>query len=197
VTTRSVFSQDGIILNACCVRNIYASGVAASILTALPIPAMIAAIVVEHVPLRIFQPGHAQEKVVHRPIDLQPLLDAGALTLASLSSEEEEIAMLFLAAKLGTDGLAATAALARQRKWAIGVDGPAAIGLIRQHLPDLQIVSSSLLIQYWIGQSQPPNQVLRAALWNMHQGARYVPPDHDPQSHWWKEILESQANKMK
>jgi hypothetical protein len=189
VTRSSVFSRAGVILNACCLRNIYASGCVDAVLAALPIPAMIADVVFEEEPLRILRKVNEEEGFVHTQIDLQPILNAGLLIMASLSSAAEEAAMVTLAATLDADGVATTAALAQQRGWAIGVDGPAALGLLRQHLPDVQIVSTPLLMQQWVEHSRPPSHVLRAALQNIHQGTRYAPPDQDPLYFWWKEAL--------
>ena len=92
--TRSiVFSRDGVILNACCLRNIYASGCMVAILGALPIPTMIARIAYQEQPLRIFRENKEGEGLVVEHIDLQPVLNAGLLVVTSLSSEVEEAKM--------------------------------------------------------------------------------------------------------
>ncbi len=117
--TRSiVFSRDGVILNACCLRNIYASRCMVAILRALPIPTMIARLVYQEQPLRILRENQEGEGLVVEDIDLQPILNAGLLVMASLTSEAEEAKMVELAAVLREDGEATTAALALQRRWA-------------------------------------------------------------------------------
>lgn len=190
--TRSiVFSRDGVILNACCLRNIYASGCMVAILGALPIPTMIARIAYQEQPLRIFRENKEGEGLVVEHIDLQPALNAGLLVVASLTSEAEETKMINLATVLEGDAEATTAALALQRRRAIGVDGPATMGLFRQHLPDVQIVSTPILVQHWVERSRPPSRALRAALQNIHQGTGYAPPVHHPLYPWWQEVLET------
>ena len=190
--TRSiVFSRDGVILNACCLRNIYASGCMVAILGTLPIPTMIARIAYIEQPLRIFRENKEGEGLVVEHIDLQPALNAGLLVVASLSSEAEETKMINLATVLEGDTEATTAALALQRRRAIGVDGPATMGLFRRHLPDVQIVSTPILVQHWVERSRPPSRALRAALQNIHQGTGYAPPVHHPLYPWWQEILET------
>jgi hypothetical protein len=193
VTRSIVFSRDGVILNACCLRNIYASECMVAILEALPIPTMIARIVYEEQPLRILRENQEREGFVMEHIDLQPMLNAGLLVMASLTSEAEEAMMIDLAAVLEDDE-ATTAALSQLRGRAIGVDGPATTVLLRQHLPDIQIVSTPILIQHWIEYSRPPSRALRAALQNIHQGTGYAPPVHHPLYPWWQEVLETTTN---
>jgi len=126
-------------------------------------------------------------------IDLQQMLNAGLLVMASLTSEAEEAMMIDLAAVLEDDE-ATTAALSQLRGRAIGVDGPATTALLRQHLPDIQIVSTPILIQHWIEYSRPLSRALRAALQNIHQGTGYAPPVHHPLYPWWQEVLETTTN---
>ncbi len=92
------------------------------------------------------------------------------------------------------DDEATTAALSQLRGRAIGVDGPATTALLRQHLPDIQIVSTPILIQHWIEYSRPLSRALRAALQNIHQGTGYAPPVHHPLYPWWQEVLETTTN---
>ena len=195
--TRSiVFSRDGVILNACCLRNIYASGCMVAILGALPIPTLIARIAYQEQPLRFFRENKEGEGLVVEHIDLQPVLNAGLLVVTSLSSEVEEAKMIDLAAILEGDAEATTAALALQRRRAIGVDGPATTGLFHQHLPDVPIVSTPILIQHWVERNRPPSRALRAALQNVHQGTGYVPPVHHPLYPWWQEALETTKDEL-
>ncbi len=123
-------------------------------------------------------------------IDLQPLLNAGLLVVASLTTEVEEAKMVDLSVSLEDDE-ATTATLALLRGRAIGVDGPATTMLLRQNLPDVQIVSTPILIQYWVERSRAPSRALRAALQNIHQGTGYAPPVHHPLYPWWQEVLET------
>jgi len=162
-----------------------------AILGALPIPTMIARIAYQEQPLRIFRENQEGEGLVAEHIDLQPVLNAGLLVVASLTSEAEEAKMINLAAVLEGDAEATTAALALQRRRAIGVDGPATTGLFLQHLPDIQIVSTPILIQHWVERNRPPSRALRAALQNIHQGTGYAPSVHHPLYPRWQEALET------
>jgi hypothetical protein len=194
VARSTVFSGDGVILNACCLRNICASGCMAAILEACPIPAMIARVVYDQEqPLRILREHQEGAGLVVEHIDLQPILHAGVLVMVSLTSEAEEAKMIDLATIL-EDGEATTAALALQRGWAIGVDGPATTVLLRQHFPGVQIVSTPILMQQWVEHSRPPSRTLRGALQHIHQGTGYAPPVHHPLYPWWQEVLETKKD---
>lgn len=186
--TRSfVFSQDGIILNACCLRNLGASGYIRAILDAFPSPVMVAHFVYEQEqPLRMYQVTRGREREVTH-MDLQPVFDAGSLSVAFLASEREEAAMIELAAVCGDDGEAMTAALARHRNWAMGVDGPGFTALLRRHLPDLPLLSTSFFLQQWVESSHPPSHALRTALRNMEERTNYRPPEQDALSLKWLE----------
>lgn len=189
--TRSiVFSQDGVILNACCLRNIYASGCMVAILGALPLPTMIARFAYQEQPLWISRQNKEGEGPVVEHLDLQSALNAGLLVMATLSSEAEEAQMINLAAVLGGDAEATTAALALQKRRAIGVDEEMTTGLFRRHLPAVPLVSTPILVQRWVERSQPPSRALQAALQNIHLGTGYTPPAHHPLYPWWQEVLE-------
>lgn len=189
--TRSfVFSQDGVILNACCLRNLGASGCMHAILDAFPSPVMVAHVVYkQEQPLRIRREVKGERGLSMEQVELQPILDAGSLTIAFLTSDAEEEAMVTLASVFRDDGEATTAALARYRNWAVGVDGPGTTALLRQHLPDLPLLSTSLFFQQWIECSQPPSHIVRAALQNMYQGTGYRLPEQRPPSSGGKEAF--------
>jgi len=191
VARSTVFSGDGVILNACCLRNISASGCMAAILEACPVPTMIARIVNDQEqPLQILREHQEGAGLVVEHIDLQPILHTGVLVIASITSEAEETMMVDLATLL-EDGEATTAALAQQRGWAIGVDEPTITALLRQHLPDVQMVSTPILMQLWARHSRPPSLTLRGALQQIHQGTGYAPPVHHPLYSWWQEVVET------
>jgi hypothetical protein len=163
------------------------------ILRALPIPTLIAQIVYQGQPLRILRENQTGEGLVAETIDLQPMLNDGVLVMASLTTEAEEAQMVNLTEALEDDE-ATTAALALLRGRAIGVDGPATTVLLHQHLPDIQAVSTPILIQHWVEHSRPPARTLRAALQQIHLGTGYAPPIHHPHYLWWQEVLETTSD---
>jgi len=162
-----------------------------AILRALPIPTIIAQIVYRGQPLRILR--ESLEELVPEPINLEPLLNDGVLVIASLTSEAEEAQMVDLAEVLEDDE-ATTAALALLSARAMGVDGPSTTKLLRQRLPDIQLVSTPILIKHWFEYSQPPSHTLQAALQHIYLGTGYTPPVHHPLYPWWQEVLEMTQN---
>jgi hypothetical protein len=142
-----------------------------AILDAFSSPVMVAHMVYEQEqPLLIHRAIKGKEELVVEREDLQPILADGLLTIAFLASDAEEADMVELVAIFREDGEATTAALALQRNWAIGIDGSGSTALLRQHLPDVQLLSTSFFLQQWIECGQPSSHVVRAALQNMYQG---------------------------
>ncbi len=136
------FSQEGVILNACCLINLCASRYFSSILEALPVPVMVAADIYEHEVLRVYSERVGEEGLIHEQIELQPLLHAGLLVAVSPSSDTEVASVIELAAASGEDADAFTAALPLHRHWAIGVDDSKAAAFFRRNTRHLQLLST-------------------------------------------------------
>lgn len=111
-----------IILDACGVLNLYASGRFEHILTALRhewyLPAA-----VERESQQYRQPDPANpEKLVVVPIDLAPEIDSGILMRCDCDDEEESQLYVELAARIGDDGESMGLALAKCRGWSVLTD---------------------------------------------------------------------------
>jgi hypothetical protein len=106
-----VFSQDCIILDACCIINLYASGQMGDILKSISKSVVVAAYVRDEEALRIFcgQAGNGTEE--YERIDLQPFIDCGLLRVVTPETEAENITFVNFAATLD-DGEAITGAIA-------------------------------------------------------------------------------------
>ncbi len=184
------FSQKGVILNACCLINLYASRYLGSILEALPVPVMVAADVCEHEVLRVYSEGFGGEGLVPERIELQPLLDVGLLATASPSSDAELTSVVELAAVSEEDADAFTAALALHRRWAIGVDDPKAAALFRRKAPHLQLLSTPLFVKQWTERTDPSPETVRTVLRNIQRYAKYAIPPHHALYTWWRGYLD-------
>ena len=108
------FSHDCIILDACCVINLYASQQMEEILTVIPPAVCIAAYVKDKEILKTYNrsTGNAED------IDLQVLIERDILLPVDLDLETEAETHVTFAAVLD-DGEAITGAIAFHRKWAI------------------------------------------------------------------------------
>ena len=128
-----VFVHDCVILDACCVVNLYASRHFGHILETIPASVAVAAYVRNEEARKIY--GGPDEHVMQREeqIDLQPFIDRGLLTLVSPESEAENVAYVNFAAALD-DGEAITGAIAVHRHWAIGTDDRGASPFLQKQL---------------------------------------------------------------
>lgn len=172
------FPYPYIILDACCVINLYGSGSIGEILASLGASVAIATYVHEKEILCIQgQPdGAASQSSVL--IDLQPFIDGNLLILTSLDSEAEETAFVNFATFLD-DGEAITSAIALERNWAIATDDRSSINFLQRAVPTLPIISTLELMKHWVDTTHLPASAIQVALRNIRVQARYRPgSDH-------------------
>ena len=169
-----VFSQDCIILDACCIINLYASGQMGDILKSISKSVAVAAYVRDEEALRIFCGQAGNETEEYERIDLQPFIDRGLLRVVTPETEAENITFVNFAAALD-DGEAITGAIALHRNWAIGTDDRKAISFFTQNMSHLQVISTLELIKYWVDIANPPLETICLALQKVRVRARYEP----------------------
>lgn len=184
------FPDEGVIFNACCLVNLYASRYFNSILEALHVPAMVAADIYQYEVLKVYRAAVEGKGLVDEPIELEPLLHTGLLTAVSPSSETEVASVIELAAASREDTDAFTAALALSRRWAIGVDDSKAAAFFRRNAPHLQLLSTPQFVKHWTERADPSPEIVRTALRNIQRYAKYaIPPQHDLRA-WWQGYLD-------
>ncbi len=186
MTTDIVFSQDCIILDACCIINLYASGQMGNILKAISKSVAVAAYVREEEALRIFSVINGDMTEKYEQIDLQPFIDCGSLIVVSPETEAENITFVNFAAAIGGDGEAITGAIALHRNWSIGSDDRKAIAFFRKNTPQLQVITTPELIKYWVDTTNPHPDTVSAALQRVRICARYEPNFHHKLYDWWQ-----------
>jgi predicted nucleic acid-binding protein len=182
--TDLVFSHECIILDACCVINLYASKQIEEILTTIPKSVCIAAYVKNEEILKTYDISSNSTK----DIDLQLLIDQGVLILVDLNLEIEAETRVSFATVLD-DGEAVTGAIALHRNWAIATDDKAAIRLFGREAPHLQIITTPELIKYWVDRTEPPPEVVNRWLQDITVGASYCPSKKHHLYHWWQNYL--------
>jgi len=190
LTAGVVFLHECIILDACCIINLYASRQFGHILGALPTSVAVSTYVQEKEALKIY--GGPDEHVMQREeqIDLQPFIDRGLLTAVSPESEAENVTYVNFAASLD-DGEAITGAIAVHRNWAMGSDDRKAISFFAKAAPHLQMLSTLELMKQWVDTTDVPADIVYAALRNVRTRAKYEPHSKHPLHHWWRTYLEN------
>lgn len=175
-----------IILDACCVISLYASGRMGEILEAVPKSVAIAAYVKDKETMRVYDGPSDNVRETSIKIDLQPLIDAGLLIVAFLETEDEKRSYISFAARLD-DGEAITGAIAVNRNWAIGTDDRAAISLFQRAAPELRLVATLDFVKHWVDTQNPSKDTISAALLDVRARGNYEPGRNHHLYEWWQE----------
>lgn len=176
-----VFAHECIILDACCIINLYASNRIEEILSVIPKSVCVAAYVKNEEVLRTYDISSNTAE----DIDLQSLIDRDILRLVDLDLETEAEARVNLAAVLD-DGEAVTGAIALHRNWAIATDDKAVIKVFAREASHLQIITGPELVKYWVDMTQPSSETINMCLHNITIGASYRPGAKHPLYEWWQ-----------
>jgi len=189
LTTGVVFLHECIILDACCIINLYASRHFGNILEAIPSSVAVATYIREEA-LKIY--GGPDEYVMQKEeqIDLQPFIDRGLLLPVSPETEAENVTYVNFATSLD-DGEAITGAIAVHRNWAIGSDDRRAISFFAKEAPHLQRISTLELLKHWVDTTGLPADVVCNVLRNVRIRAKYVPHSRHPLYYWWQTDIAS------
>ena len=183
--------QPSIILDACCLLNLYASRQMEVILRVIPVRFAAAAAAAAEV-LYVLHGGGGQDARKREQVDLQPLIRAGILDILSLETEMEKANFVHFAAELA-DGEAMTCALAVQREAAVATDDRKAIRVLRSRAPHVRVHTTVSLLKWWVEIEQPAEATLKRVLTDVQERANFVPGRHDALLPWWQAVLNEQT----
>ena len=178
------FHHDTLILDASCIITLYASQQMSNILGAVSSLVTVAAYVYQKEALWFFDGPVENVRKSRAAIDLQPIVDAGLLKVATIESEDEAEMYLTLSQVVDA-GEAYTGAIAMARNWAIVVDDRKARRVFSNDASDLQLLFTLDLIQHWAETAVPDPNSIAATLWNVRHRAAYMPARRDPNYAWW------------
>ena len=179
--------QPGIILDACCLLNLYASRQIEAILGTVPTRFAAAEAAAAEV-LYVRYGGGGQDADKREHVDLQPLIRVGLLDILSLETEGEKASFVLFAAELD-DGEAMTCALAVHREAAVATDDRKAIRVLSSVATHVRVHTTVSLLKRWAEIEQPAAATLKRALTDVRERASFVPGRHDPLLPWWKAVL--------
>lgn len=178
--------HDYIILDACCVINLYASGKMSSVLKSVPVRFAIADYVYEKEVLKIYTGPNNDVTQTNEAVNLKPFIDSKLVAVASPNCEDEFIDYIdFLANRLD-DGEALTGAIAKSRNWGIGIDEKKGISFFTRETPQLQLVSTPELLKHWADTTNPSPEMLKTVILNIQNRARYCPNTRHSLYQWWE-----------
>lgn len=172
-----VLPHGGLILDACCAINLFATPYAGNILAAIRQPVAIAQFVVEKELL------HLAALLSPDADDLAERLEQCGVVTVPLQ-EEEEALFLALAAQLD-DGEAMSAAIAIARNWTIAADDRRVVTVLGRVGAMVGMVTTPKLIKLWAEQSAIDGFILRSVLTDIKSKARFRPWRSHPLYTWW------------
>lgn len=191
-----------VLLDACCLINLFATGRAEELLAGLPYELAVSGYVAADEVLEIdsIQPDEAGDPVAqeHPRLALRPLIsdlaDRGVLELMNLETAEEERELVRFARDLD-DGEAHTAALAVTRGARVATDDRKAIRVLRAAWRERgdtgdPILRTSQLLFPWAEALGLADDELARLLRDVARRASFFPPRDDPHVQRWMELLQ-------
>jgi predicted nucleic acid-binding protein len=175
--------DETVMLDACCVLNLCASGLAEQILRELPMSFGIAERVT-HEALFVLPGAAGDDPTLPEPIDLARFAQRGLLTIHSIQSAEEAAAYVAFASDLD-DGESMTCAIAVHRGYAVATDDRKALRVIRQRAAQIRVLRTTDLLRLWAERASIGSATLRGILVNVKDRGRFVPRQDDPNRSWW------------
>ncbi len=183
MSIKKAFSHDCIILDACCIISLYASGKMRPILEAIPKSLSVAAYVKDNEALNIYIRPNNKEA-----IDLEPFINDNILLVVDIETEEEKNTYIDLSMKLD-DGEAITGAIALNRNWAMATDDAATTRLLQSGISDIALVSTLELVKNWFEVNKENEEIVRETLSNIRVRGKYEPNRNHPLRGWWDTML--------
>lgn len=187
-----------VLLDACCLINLFATGRVREILTALPYKFAAARYVAEEEVLEIEAvpvdgTGAGADRETLRP-RIAALIETGILTKLEISSSEEQVEVVRFAAELD-DGEAETLALALTRGGRVATDDKKAIRVAGEAWASnpagrsAPCLRTSELVFEWADLKGIEDAELARILRDVARRASFLPPKSDPYFKRWMELL--------
>ena len=177
--------HDRILLDACCVMTLYASGRMREILASIQPQMVVCRYILEKEALYTFTGPDEDVRSEKTPIDLTTLIDEGHIEITSLSGEAETLSFVNLASRLD-DGEAQTIAIAVNRNWGVATDEKKAGKVLREIAPTLQIITTPDFLKHWADSAKIPEAEVCAVLRSVRRRAIYRPGRGHHLYDWWE-----------
>jgi predicted nucleic acid-binding protein len=175
-----------VLLDACCLLNLYASGRFQEIAEAF-LQLTIADYVVQKEALFIRKRNVNPETDEREKVELEPFILSGLVRVISISSKDENETYIDLAGELD-DGEAITISLALHNHYTIATDDRKALRVIA-YLSSITPISTLEIVKKWSDKKKIHNIEIKQILQNMLFCASYQPGEREPQYSWWKSFI--------
>jgi hypothetical protein len=177
-----------LLLDACCLINLLATGRSEEILRQLPYRFATSQIVATNEVLTLARgtepDGSSQREIIPR----SELEDSESLAILSLETEEERSQFVRFAADLD-DGEASVCALAVVRAGAVATDDRKAIRLLDRVAPRVHIIQTPEILAQWARLSRLPQDEVGKLLRAVRERACFYPRRNAPEFEWWSSFF--------
>ena len=178
----------GILLDTCCLINLFASAHIEDIISTVPLPFGVAEAVRREAPYILPEREPEKPSTEAEPVSIEPLVASGLLEVLEPETEQEAGTYIDFAADLD-DGEAMTCALAIHRSFHIATDERKAIRILAERAPQVVVHTTSSLVRWWSEVRHTDPQVVRRTLDAIQVRGRFRPGKTDPLLSWWESML--------
>jgi predicted nucleic acid-binding protein len=176
-----------LLLDACCIINLFATGRAEEILAALPYEFATSRLIVDKEVISITCSPKSTDLLDREVIHPSRLESLPNLAIVDFSGDAELDLFIHFAAHLD-DGEASVCALALARGGALATDDRKAIRLLAGTRPEIKVVQTPELLYQWAQLLRIRDQEVREVLQAVEQNARFRPRRDAPHSDWWERL---------
>lgn len=172
-----------VLLDACCLINLYATRRMCEIVADLPVRFAVAERARTEAGY-VRRGGRGEDSEDREPVDVGPLIVKGLLAVWRPETEAEAAIYVSFAVDLD-DGEAMACALALHRGAGVATDDRKAQRLLRERAPDVELTTTAAIIKRWAELRQLAATELARVLIDVQERGRFAPGRHDPLRPWW------------
>jgi hypothetical protein len=173
-----------ILLDACCLINLFATERIEEILTNLPYRFATSRFVATKEVLSIARSTEVEGPLEREIIEPHRLEDLENLSLFDLTSQEEMADFVRFAADLD-DGEASVCALAVSYKGRVATDDRKTLRLLSRAVPEVVTIQTPALLYEWAHLCKIPEVTVGEVLRSVRHRARFYPPRDARHFEWW------------
>ena len=175
------------IIDACCLINLYSTGIEATILRACADDFHVSTQVQnEALSIRQFN-DEDPPQLVSQPIDLADLIADDLASLCEPEGRDELDAYVQFASQLD-DGEASCLAIAMYRGWTVATDDRKANRIAGES--GIAVITTAELVRRWVSNESPSDDEVVELLQKIEQFARFRPRRGGPEFAWWYQMLD-------
>ncbi len=174
-----------VLLDACCVINLFATHRIEEILRQLPYHFAVTQLVADEEVLSIRSDAGSTERPDREAVSPRELESSGHLRIMDLVTTEEKAEYARFAIDLD-DGEASTCALAVVHGAGVAADDRKALRVLERSAAQVPTLQTPELLHEWVRRSRTPSGEVRQALLDIRDRARFYPRRAAPYFSWWE-----------